>query len=134
MLHLHVLGKEAIFARGMRLTVQGGSSLFPASLGIEGRVDGCRCYRYICSPFSSSFLAFLKVLHHVERSRFEGGEAALCGVCVACPAGTTTADAWTLLVAMPEATAGGDCRVERWDIYYKRTLKQKRCSIDDSQN
>ena len=109
----------------------GGSSFFPASLGIEGWADRGRSYRNICSPFSSSFLAFLKVLHHVERSRFEGGEAALCGVDGACPAGTTTADAWTLLVAMPEAIAGGECRVERWEIDHKRMLEQKRCSIDD---
>ena len=73
----------------------------------------------------------MKFLHHVERSRLEGGEAALCGVDGACPVGASTADSWTLLVAMPEAIVGGEGRVERWGTDHKRTLEQKRCSIDD---
>ena len=57
------------------------------------------------SPFSSSFLAFLKFFHQDARSRFEGGEAAFCWVGWVGLGATATIDAWTLLAAMVEAIA-----------------------------
>ena len=61
----------------------------------------------------------MKFFHHVERSRFEGGDEALCGGDEVCPDGTATADAWTLLVAMLEPTDHGKSGVQRWDTDHK---------------